>query len=67
MIKVLLLILMYNTSTGEVVSVYQQNGKLPGFPSMQTCLDAVKHDLHNLQAPTGYSLDAKCIQPTIST
>jgi hypothetical protein len=66
-IKVLLLILMYNTSTGEIVSVYQQNGKLPGFPSMQACQEAVKNDLPSLKAPVGYSLSAKCVEPEITT
>lgn len=67
MIKVILLIVMYSTGTGEIVSVYQQGGALPGFPSMAACQEAVKKDLPNLKAPNGYGLYAKCVEPTIDT
>jgi hypothetical protein len=58
---------MYNYSTGEIVSVYQQNGKLPGFETVQECEEVIKNDLHKLQTPAGYGVYAKCIEPSAVT
>lgn len=67
MIKALLIILLYNTSTGEVVSVYEQNGMLPGFPSKAICEETIKQDLKLLKVPQGYALSATCVEPVTST
>lgn len=67
MIKVLLLIILYNSNTGELVSVYQQNNKLPGFPSLAACEAAVKNDVPNFQVPPGLSINVKCIDPSATS
>lgn len=64
MIKVVLLIFLFNSSNGEVVSVWQQNGKLPGFESMAACMEVVKNEVPKLELPAGVGMYAKCISPS---
>ena len=63
MFKVLLLIIMYNTQTGEIAGIWQDNGKMPAFESMQQCEEVLKNEVPKAQLPPGFSVDARCIEP----
>lgn len=65
MLKVLLLIVLYNSATGELQGVWQQGGNLPSFETVEQCEDVVRKEVSKFQVPTGMSLKAQCIEPGV--
>jgi hypothetical protein len=67
MMKVVLLILLYNAHTGEILkSFYVDDNQLPGFETMEQC-EAARTLLKKEEVPITLGLYSKCIIPTIET
>lgn len=63
MLKVILLIVLFNSSTGELKGVWSDNGNLPSFETVEQCEAVIEKDLPQFTVPDGFSLSAKCIFP----
>jgi hypothetical protein len=65
MFKVLLLIVLFNSSTGEIQGIWNQQGQLPAFESREACELVVSKEVPPMLAdlPQGMTLSATCIEP----
>lgn len=65
MFKVLLLIVLFNSSTGEIQGIWNQQGQLPAFENIEACELVVQKEIPRLleNLPTGMTLSAQCIEP----
>lgn len=65
MFKVLLLIVLFNSSTGELQGIWNQQGNLPAFATMEECQAVVAKEVPRALAdlPQGMTLSAQCIEP----
>lgn len=64
MLKVLLLIVLYNSSTGELQGVWEVQGQLPAFETLDQCEEVIKNEVPGFEVPKGFSLSARCIEPS---
>jgi hypothetical protein len=65
MMKVLLLIVLFNSQTGELQGAWHQGGLLPAFETMDDCQKVVREQVPTLlgELPNGMTLVAQCIEP----
>lgn len=65
MLKVILLVVLFNTQSGELGGVWTENGKLPTVETLQQCEEIIaKHAGEFLSAaPKGFTVSAQCIFP----
>jgi len=65
MFKVLLLIVLFNSSTGELQGIWNQQGQLPAFATMEECEAVVAREVPRALAdlPKGMTISAQCIEP----
>lgn len=63
MFKVILLILLFDPSTGEIKGIWSENGALPSFETVEQCEAVVEKDVLSIPLPNGLSIYAECIFP----
>lgn len=65
MFKVILLVVLFNTSTGELAGMWSENGKVPAFPTLEACEAVIEENMSAMlaAAPPGFTVSAQCIFP----
>ncbi len=65
MFKVLLIIVLFNSSTGELQGIWNQQGQLPAFETMEQCEAVIAKEVPRALAdlPKGMTISAQCIEP----
>lgn len=66
MIKVILFLLLFKPSTGEVIGTYQTpDGNPPGFATFAECETAKEAIIATRGTPPGFAQRGYCVQPQI--
>lgn len=64
MFKVILLIVLFNTQSGEITGIWNEQGALPAFETVEQCEEVIKNEVPKAKLPDGLSVYAECIAPS---